>query len=142
MPKCFSEAEKTITKYLNFKSPEIDKLNKIIHSNKINNAVEKVNEINSTIEKLYNNDLSADDLKSFYEKIDIITDLIKNVDSQLSEKIDALKPTLFNRLLKQYISSEQYGNAINLIQKFPKFWENPELLKNLGICCYGYAYVS
>jgi hypothetical protein len=135
----YSEAEETITKYLNFKSSEIDKLNKIIHADRINKTVVKINEINSKIEKLYNNALSTDDLKSFYENIDTNTDLIKNVDSQLSEKIDALKPTLFNRLLKQYISSEQYGNAINLIQKYPKFWDNPELLKNLGICCYGYA---
>jgi hypothetical protein len=46
---------------------------------------------------------------------------------------------LFNRLLTQYISGEQYGNAITIIQKYPKFWESPELLKNLGICCYGYT---
>ena len=42
-------------------------------------------------------------------------------------------------MLTHYITEEQYGNAIVHIQKFPFFWESPELLKNLGICCYGYT---
>jgi len=57
----------------------------------------------------------------------------------LTEKLHQIKPSLFNRLLLHNFSEELYLDAINLIQKIPSFWESPELLKNLGICCYGYT---
>lgn len=137
--KEYSEAENIITTHLNFQSSEIDKLKEILNAEKNNNAVKKVAEINNSIEKLYNNSLSTEELKSLYDSIDKVSNDISFLDNQLSEKISAIKPTLFNRLLTQYISGEQYGNAITIIQKYPKFWESPELLKNLGICCYGYT---
>lgn len=137
--KKYSEAEKIISTYLNFHSSEIDKLKEVINAEKNNNAVKKVAEINNSIEKLYNNSLSTEELKSLYDSIDKVSSEVSSLDNQLSEKISAIKPTLFNRLLTQYISGEQYGNAITIIQKYPKFWESPELLKNLGICCYGYT---
>ncbi len=137
--KEYSEAENIITTHLNFQSSEIYKLKEILNAEKNNNAVKKVAEINNSIEKLYNNSLSTEELKSLYDSIDKVSNDISFLDNQLSEKISAIKPTLFNRLLTQYISGEQYGNAITIIQKYPKFWESPELLKNLGICCYGYT---
>lgn len=137
--KEYSEAENIISTHLNFNSSEIDKLKEVLRAEKNNNAVKRVAEINTSIEKLYNNALSIDELKSLYESIDKVSSEVSFLDNQLSEKILAIKPTLFNRLLTQYISAEQYGNAIAIIQKYPKFWESPELLKNLGICCYGYT---
>lgn len=137
--KEFSEAEKIITSHLNFQSSEIDKLNEILRAEKNNNAVKRVEEINTSIEKLYRNSLSTEELKALYESLDTTANEVKVFDEQLSERISAIKPTLFNRLLTHYISAEQYGNAITIIHKFPKFWESPELLKNLGICCYGYT---
>jgi len=137
--KEYSEAENIISTHLNFQSSEIDKLKEVLNAEKNNNAVKKVAEINNSIEKLYNNSLSTEELKSLYDSIDKVSSEVSFLDNQLSEKISAIKPTLFNRLLTQYISGEQYGNAITIIQKYPKFWESPELLKNLGICCYGYT---
>lgn len=137
--KEYSEAENIISTHLNFQSSEIDKLKEVLNAEKNNNAVKRIAEINNSIEKLYNSSLSTEELKSLYESIDKVSSEVSFLDNQLSEKISAMKPTLFNRLLTQYISGEQYGNAITIIQKYPKFWESPELLKNLGICCYGYT---
>ena len=137
--KEFSEAEKIISSHLNFQSSEIDKLNEILQAEKNNNAVKRVEEINTSIERLYNNALSIEELKTFYDDLDTTINEVSILDKQLSERISAIKPTLFNRLLSHYISAGQYGNAITIIHKYPKFWESPELLKNLGICCYGYT---
>ncbi|MEC4050104.1 hypothetical protein OX284_011735 [Flavobacterium sp. SUN046] len=137
--KEYSEAENFISTHLNFQFSEIDKLKEVLNAEKNNNAVKTIAEINNSIEKLYNNTLSIEDLKSLYDNLDKASNEVKLLDKQVSERISAIKPTLFNRLLTQYISREQYGNAITIIQKYPKFWESPELLKNLGICCYGYT---
>lgn len=137
--KEFSEAEKIISSHLNFQSSDIDKLSEILKAEKNNNAVKKIEEINTSIEALYKNSLSTEELKKFYDSLDTTANEVKIFDEQLSQRISAIKPTLFNRLLTQYISAEQYGNAITIIQKYPKFWESPELLKNLGICCLGYT---
>lgn len=137
--KEYSEAEQVISSHLNFQSSDIDKLSEILKAEKNNNAVKKIEEINTSIEQLQKKSLSTDELKSFYESLDKTISEVKVLDKQVSEKISALKPTLFNRLLTHYISAEQFGNAITIIQKYPKFWESPELLKNLGICCYGYT---
>lgn len=137
--KEYTAAEKVISSNLNFQSADIDKLSEIIKAEKNNNAVTKIEEINTLIEHLQKKSLSTEELKAFYDSLDKTINEVKFLDIQVSEKISALKPTLFNRLLTQYISAEQYGNAISIIQKYPKFWESPELLKNLGICCYGYT---
>jgi hypothetical protein len=132
----FQQAENIISTHLNFKSVEIEKLTDIIKVEKINNALNKLATINQKIEQLYDKSLSKDELSIFYNELDSIIAYLEPIDVQLSEKVMAIKPNLFNRLLTNYISSELYGNAINLIQKYPKFWESPELLKNLAICCY------
>lgn len=137
--KEFAEAENIISSHLNFQSSDIDKLSEILKAEKNNNAVKKIEEINTSIEQLQKKSLSTEELKVFYESLDKTINNVKVIDKQVSEKISALKPTLFNRLLTHYISAEQFGNAITIIHKYPKFWESPELLKNLGICCYGYT---
>ncbi|MCB0536702.1 MAG: hypothetical protein KDE33_04160 [Bacteroidetes bacterium] len=137
--KEYTAAEKVISSNLNFQSADIDKLSEILKAEKNNNAVTKIEEINTLIEQLQKKSLSIEELKAFYDSLDKTINEVKILDIQVSEKISALKPTLFNRLLTQYISAEQFGNAISIIQKYPKFWESPELLKNLGICCYGYT---
>ena len=137
--KEFSEAEKIISSHLNFRSSNINKLIEVLNAEKNNSAVKKVAEINESIEKLYTNTLSAKELKILYDNLDKTSNEISAIDKELSERIFAIKPTLFNRLLNHYISAEQYGNAVIIILQFPRFWESPELLKNLGICCYGYA---
>ena len=135
----YLKAENIISTHLNFKSADIEKLRDVIKAEKVNIALNQITQINRKIEQLYDNSLSTEELSTFYNSLDSIVSSLKFVDLELSEKVLAIKPTLFNRLLTNYISIEQYGNSINLIQKYPKFWESPELLKNLGICCYGYT---
>jgi len=135
----FQQTENIISTHLNFKSSEIEKLRDILKAEKVNIALNQITQINQKIEKLYDNYLSTEELSTFYNSLDSIVSNLKPIDLELSEMVLSLKPTLFNRLLTNYISIEQYGNAINIIQKYPKFWECPELLKNLGICCYGYT---
>ncbi len=135
----FQQAENIICTHLNFKSADIEKLRDILKAEKVNIALNQITHINQKIEQLYDNSLSIEGLGTFYNSLDSIVTSLKIVDLELSEKILAIKPTLFNRLLTSYIAIEQYGNAINLIRKYPKFWESPELLKNFGICCYGYT---
>lgn len=137
--KEYTEAEKVITSNLNFQSSDIDKLSEILKVEKNNNAVKKIEEINTSIEELQKKSLSTEELKALYDSLDKTINDVRVLDKQVSEKISALKPTLFNRLLTHYISEEKFGNAISIIQKYPKFWESPELLKNMGICCYGYT---
>jgi len=137
--KEYAEAEKIISSNLNFQSSDIDKLSEILKAEKSNNAVKKIEEINIFIEQLQKKSLPAEELKVFYNSLDETINDVKVLDKQVSEKISALKLTLFNRLLTHYIAVEQFGSAISIIQKYPKFWESPELLKNFGICCYGYT---
>ena len=135
----FQQAENIISAHLNFKSADIEKLRDILKAEKANIALNQITQINQKIEQLYDNSLSTEEISTFYNSLDSIASSMKTVDLELSEKVLAIKPTLFNRLLTNYIAIEQYGNAINLIYKYPKFWESPELLKNLGICCYSYT---
>jgi hypothetical protein len=137
--KDYLETEKVISKHLNFSSSAIDKLKEILKTYKVKDAIEKVNEINNDLDQLYENSFPVEDVKNLYENLDKRIDEIESVIPKLTDKLKQLKPSLFNRLLTHYILEEQYGNAIALIQKYPSFWESPELLKNLGICCYGYT---
>lgn len=137
--KEFQQSEKIISTHLNFASPVVDKLRELLRAKKIKDAVKKVNEINFNLDQLYENSFPVDDVKTLYDSLDKRIDEIKTVIPTITEKIRELKPSLFNRLLTHYIDEEQFGNAIVLIQKYPAFWESPELLKDLGICCYGYT---
>lgn len=134
----FQEAENMISNHLNFSSGTVDQLREVLKSSKINDAVRKVIEINDTLDQLYENSFSVDDVKNLYDSLDKTIDDVSSVMPEITDKLREIKPSLFNRLLTHYITEEQYGNAMALIQKYPAFWEKPELLKDLGICCYGY----
>ena len=131
--KEFSDAEKIVSKHLNFQSSDIDQIKEILRIEKVNNAVKTVAKINASIDKVYNSTLSTEELKSFYDGLDTASDELGIIDDELSQKIAVIKPTLFNRLLTKNIENEEYNEAINIIQNYPKFWESAELLKNLGI---------
>jgi hypothetical protein len=130
-------ADKIISSNLNFASPPVEKLQKVIKNRKLVNAQKKIDEINSDLDELYQKSFSVPEVKNLYDNLDKRIEEISSAIPSMNEKLCQLKPSLFNRLLIHYISEEQYSDAIILIQKFPFFWESPELLKNLGICCYG-----
>ena len=135
----YIEAESFLSENLNYTSPAIDKLKEIIRNRKTNVAIEIVNNINQDLDQLYEKSFPVDDVKNLYDTLD------KNIEQvilgipNLDIKLQELKPSLFNRLLINYINDEKYAQAINLIRKFPLFWESPQLLKNLGISCFGYT---
>jgi tetratricopeptide (TPR) repeat protein len=135
----YSDAETILKTHLNLPSRTVEQLKELLKTKQIRHAVRKVEEINTTIEKLYEKSFPVDEVKTFYENLDVRINEIKPVIPEIADKLQAIKPSLFNRLLSHYISVEQFGNGIKLIQNFPKFWDSPELLKNLGICCYGYT---
>jgi len=135
----YSEAEKIIETHLNFSSHAIEKLNKWVRREKINNAICRINQINATIEHLYANDFPVDDVETLYDSLDNIILELSPVIPAVTNSLKALRPSLFNKLLSHYISNEMYGKATNKIVMYPYFWESPELLKNLGICNFRYA---
>jgi hypothetical protein len=137
--KQFLDAEKLIQEHLDKDFPVIEKLKKIIRFSQSEKIVLKINNINNTLDKLYENTLSTEEMKGFYENIDQAIDSIKSLDPVISEKLVELKSSLFNRLLTKHIEENKFAGAINLIQSYPSFWENSELLRNLSICCYGFT---
>lgn len=135
----YSEAEKITLTALSLKSPAIDKLKSIIHAKKVKDAIAHVHEINDKLDKLNENSITIHEIRELYDKLDVQINHINEVLPSLSEKMRAIKPSLFNRLLTYYMSAKEFANAINLIQKYPAFWESPEHLKNLVICSYAFA---
>lgn len=135
----YTDAETILKNHLNLPTQTVEQLKELLKTKQIKQAVQKVNQINITIEQLYEKSFPFDEVKALYENLDVWITEIKAIIPDVAEKLKTIKPSLFNRLLSHYISAEQFGNGINLIQKFPSFWESPELLKNLGICCYGYT---
>ena len=130
-------ADKIISSNLNFESPLVAKLQKVIKNKKLVNAQKKIDEINSDLDELYQRSFSIPELRTLYDNLDKRIEEISSAIPSLNDKLYQIKPSIFNKLLLHYISEEKYSDAITLIQKFPSFWESPELLKNLGICCYG-----
>lgn len=135
----YTDAETILRTHLNLPSQTVEQLKELLKTKQIRQAVRKVEEINTTIEQLYEKSFPVDEVKTLYENLDVRINEIKPIIPDIADKLQSIKPSLFNRLLSHYISVEQFGNGINLIQRYPKFWESPELLKNLGICCYGYT---
>lgn len=136
----FSDAEKIINGKLEKNNKEVEKLYSIIKTDRQNKAIIKVNEINKTIENLYSNSVDIESLKKIYSEIDISLTSIEKEFPAISSKLNNLRPSLFNRILNFYIDERLFGNAINLIVNFPKFYQFPELIKNLAVCSYNYAH--
>jgi hypothetical protein len=135
----FKEAEYIVQKKLNIDSPVIEKLKQLINATKIERIGSEMDKINRAVDRFYENTFTLENFKSFCDSLDAEIEAIKPIVPSITEKIGQLKPALFNRLIFNCIEEKQFANAINIIQKSPSFWENPELLNNLGICCYSYA---
>lgn len=135
----YTEAEGILNKHFLKSTPQIKKLRAIILSEKQKRALKQIEIINQGIEKLYEEEIMVYEIKNLYEQIDEQIPFLVSVIPDIKENLEELKPSLFNRLLVHFIEQKQYGSAINLILKYPQFWEKPELLKDLGICCFGYV---
>lgn len=135
--KNYTEADKVIQTYLNSRSSAVEKIRSFVKQGQINHAVERLKEVNDSIGELYNKSFPMETVKKLYDMLDDHIAVITTVFKEPDEKLRNLKPTLFNRLLNDLISTEQYEKAISLITEFPLFWKAPELLKNLSVCSYG-----
>lgn len=135
----YSDAETILNSHLNLPIQAIEKLKELLKTKQIQHAIRRVEEINTAIAQLYEKSFPIEDVKAIYEKLDDSMDEIIAAIPSIEDKLQGIRPSLFNRLLSHYISSEEFGNGMELIRGFPSFWERPELLKNLGICCYGYT---
>lgn len=135
----YIDAETILNTHLNIQTQTLDQLKELLRTKRIKQAVLKVEVINSTIEQLYEKSFPVDEVKALYENLDIQIKEIKDIVPNLVDKLKTIKPSLFNRLLSHYLAEKQFANGVNLIQNYPSFWESPELLKNLGICCYGFT---
>jgi hypothetical protein len=135
----YKESEEIIANHLPLNSTEIQQLNEIIQAEKVRRAALQIESINLALDKLYEQSFPIEDVISLYGRLDEQIDLLKYVLPEHYKKVIQLKPSLLNRILTHCISEKQFAQAINFIQKFPSFWESPELLQNLGICCYNFA---
>ena len=134
----YAKAEKIITQHLNISSSGIDKLRKLLLNERLKSANEKVTFLNNRIEDLYDRKFPVAETKELYDSLDkIIADIILAIPS-LTNKLKDIKPSIFKRLLRKYISDENFSSAINIIRDFPTFWEKPELLNAMGVCCFGF----
>jgi len=138
----YNNAEKIITEKLEKNNKEVEKLYSFIKTDRQNKAIIKVNEINETVNNLYSNPIDIEDVKKIYTEIDKSLLSIEKEFPTISAKLNNLRPSLFNRILNYYIDEKQYGNAISLIEKFPNFYQFPELIKNLGVCSYNFAHAG
>lgn len=136
----YNNAEKIITGKLEKNNKEVEKLYSFIKTDRQNKAIIIVNEINKTIENLYGNSIDIEEVEQIYTDIDKSLISIEKEFPAISSKFNYLRPSLFNRILNYYIDEKQYGNAISLIERFPKFYQFPELIKNLGVCSFNFAH--
>jgi TolA-binding protein len=137
--KNFAAAERTISNYLHSEPEKTEKLISIIKNERLKNAYERINILNQKYQSLHNNNFPESETRVFYESIDKAAEELVIILPEIEEKLQGIKPSIFNKLLTKYISNEKYDLAINIILEFPKFWESSELLKNLGICSYKFA---
>lgn len=111
-----------------------EELKSIVLTHRRNTAYETINFLNDQIDKIYNGELTLEELKEFYLSIDDLRMRVEPLDSVAGSKISSMKLTIFNRLLFAYIDNNQFESAISIIGSFDDFWNNPDMLKNLGIC--------
>ncbi|KAF0128471.1 MAG: hypothetical protein FD155_3213 [Bacteroidetes bacterium] len=137
--KEYHDAGIILNRYLNPNNSAVSLMNTFMKVEQQKKVLKQINDINNSIEGLYKETFSIDEIKKTYENLDSNINLIKNILPEIATKLDDLRPGLFNRMLSFYIEEKEFANAINLIQKYSGFWKYPEIVKNLGICSYGYV---
>jgi len=135
--KRYNDADKILSMNLSVNTKGVESMKKAIHNERVKQTIKTVDQINLGINSLFEEHYPLAKTQNFYDWLETKINEVTIVSPDLSAKIRELKPSLFNKLLMQYMDSEDYQNAIDLISKYPRFWESPDLLKNLGICCYG-----
>jgi hypothetical protein len=77
----------------------------------------------------------TNNLPELYHDFDNIKPIILKGFPELSDNLEKIKPYLFSRLISQYFEKNEFEKVISHITSFEGFYEEPELLKNVGIAC-------
>jgi len=131
----FTEAEKILCDYLNIVSEDVDKLWKICNAEKIKYVIQEISIINDRLLKLYETENSSNDILETYSYISSSGKEIVKIIPELKPTLKEIIPSLFNRVLTEFHENKQYEEIIELITKYPEFYNSPALLKNLGNVC-------
>lgn len=138
--KKYNYAEKIInSNFTDIDSQDIDNILKIINNNKIKVLDSKKDKLNADLEILTQVNFPINETESFYSNLKLLIEESQTLLPSLSDKLNGLKPSIFNRLLTGYIDSERHNDAIELVTNYPNYFENVELIKNLAICCLSFA---
>lgn len=126
-----SKCESILTKHFgSSSSPEIQKLKtycKEYYSKIALTEVEKVNEV------MFSENLNQ--ASKLYNDFDKLLPTIKKGLPELLKETEKVKLYLFSKLISQYFESNEFESVISHITKLPNFYDQPELLKNIGIAC-------
>lgn len=126
-----SKCKSILTKHFgSSNSPEIQKLKtycKEYYTKIALTEVEKVNEV------MFSDNLNH--TNKLYQDFDKIVPTIKKGLPELLKETEKIKLYLFSKLISQYFESNEFESVISHITKLPNFYEQPELLKNIGIAC-------
>jgi len=136
--KLFEKAENILINELRETNPHFDNLRRILQREKVKKAIESINQINTLIDALHNG-LNDDETLNFYNSLTTKANEIKTIVPDVTSQIEELRPSILNRLLTCYYDNDEYGKAINIMLKFPNFYDSPVLMKNLGNSCMNFV---
>ncbi len=138
----FSQAEEIIEKNLEKRKIEVKELLQICLSEKIKSANAEIEKINEKVSQINKGSLSSKKALDFYNSIPEKATELGQIIPEVKKNLEAIRPSIFNRITQNFIDNEEYANLINLIIKYPNFHSSSPLLKNLGNACLNYLKVN
>lgn len=140
--KKFSQAEEVINNNLDKRKKEVKELLQICLSEKIKFANAEIEKINEKVSHINEGNLSSKEALDFYNSIPDKATELSQIIPEVKKDIEAIRPSIFNRITQHFIENEEYVNLINLIIKYPNFHSSSPLLKNLGNACLNYLRIN
>jgi len=136
----YNTAEDILNNYIDSDILDVFKLKEIIRLERVKTYSQILNDIYSSLNYLYENNYPIDETINLYSSLDNKLTPLSNLFPEHSKDLYNIKPSLFNRILTQYFNNVQFESAFGLITNYPKFYELPELMKDLGISAFRIAY--
>jgi len=124
------ECENVINKHLSKTSKDVQKLTTFCKEYYAKQASREIDVINAT---LFSEDTIA--IENLFNRISLVIPSVKKGLPNLVKDIEVTKQYLFSKLINRYFEEEEFEKILSHISSFPKFYEEPELLKNVGIAC-------
>jgi tetratricopeptide (TPR) repeat protein len=124
------ECENIINKHLSKTSKDVQKLTSFCTEYYAKQASGEIDLINAN---LFSEDTKA--IESLFNRISLIIPSIKKGLPYLVKDVEITKQYLFSKLINRYFEEEEFEKVLSHISSYPNFYEEPELLKNVGIAC-------